>query len=107
VDADMGVVAAEVAVVKVGVGDVRTGEFGFESGSLRVVAFEEEEEEAEDVVGGVCRCEVLVGVGCWFMVVGSWLLVHGCWFLVAVNVIGCWLLVVGCCWFASLCRWTN
>lgn len=69
VDADMGVVAVVVVVVGVGVGEARTGEFGFESGSLRVVAFEEEE-EAEDVVGGVCRWLVLVGVGCWFMVVG-------------------------------------
>ena len=85
VDADMGVVAAEVVVVVVGVGEARTGEFRFESGSLRVVAFEEEEEEAEDVVDGVCRCEVWVGVGCWFVVVGScqryWLLVVGCWLL--------------------------
>ena len=84
-DADMGVVAAEVVVVVVvGVGEARRGEFGSESGSLRVVAVEEEE-EAEDVVGGVCRCEVLVGVGCWFMVVGScrryWLLAVGRWLL--------------------------
>ena len=96
-DADMGVVAAEVVVVVVvGVGEARRGEFGSESGSLRVVAFEDEE-EAEDVVGVGGVWVVCVVLRCWLvLVVGSWL-------LVLVDVIGYWLLVVGCCWFASLC----
>ena len=61
----MGVVAAVVVVV--------VDEVESESGSLRVVALEDEK-DVEDAVGGLCRCEVLVGVGCWAMAVGCWLL---------------------------------
>ena len=92
-DADMGVVAAEVVVVVVGVGEARRGEFGSESGSLRVVAFEDEE-EAEDVVGVGGVWVVCVVLRCWLvLVVGScqryWLLVVGCWLLVAVGSLLC------------------
>ncbi len=72
VEADMGVVVATGGVVE-GVGEARTDEADSESGVLRGVAVEEEEEEEEteeeDMLGGVCRGGMLVGVGCWVMVV--------------------------------------
>ena len=48
---------------------------------------------------------LVVGCGCWLLVVGCWLLVVGCWLLV----VGCWLLVVGvvvvcvCVWCVLVC----